>query len=149
MRLPSLRALLPACAEERSLVGARASLCVTLPVVAAEYEILAVNDDSRDRTGAIADRPTDEDAHVRHRLHATNPDHGAAVVDGLEAGRDDPHFCLDLDHRFNVSPFALLVSSAAHFDAVIGYHVLRARQDCLATFAPSPGTLADGSCSAA
>jgi glycosyltransferase involved in cell wall biosynthesis len=101
------------------------SLSATLPLVAAEYEILIVNDGSRDGTGAIADRLAKEDPRVRHILHATNLGYGAAVADGFAASRHEYVFFTDGDNQFDVSQLALLVPFAAEFDAVIGYRINR------------------------
>lgn len=125
MRLPSLSAFFPAYNEELNLARMYESLSAILPQVAAEYEILIVNDGSRDGTGQIADRLAKEDPRVRHILHATNLGYGAAVADGFAASRYEYIFFTDGDNQFDVSQLAILVPFAAEFDAVIGYRINR------------------------
>jgi glycosyltransferase involved in cell wall biosynthesis len=120
-----LSAFFPAYNEAPNLVRMYESLSATLPLVAAEHEILIVNDGSRDDTGTIADRLAKADPRVRHILHATNLGYGAAVADGFQASRYDYVFFTDGDNQFDVSQLSLLVPFAAEFDAVIGYRINR------------------------
>jgi glycosyltransferase involved in cell wall biosynthesis len=124
-RLSSLSAFFPAYNEEPNLVRMYESLSATLPKFATEYEIIIVNDGSRDGTGATADRLAKEDPRVRHILHATNLGYGAAVAEGFAASRYEYVFFTDGDNQFDVSQLALLVPFAAEFDAVIGYRINR------------------------
>jgi glycosyltransferase involved in cell wall biosynthesis len=125
VRLSSLSAFFPAYNEESNLVSMYESLSATLPQVAAEYEIIIVNDGSRDGTGAIADRLAKEDSRVRHIRHETNRGYGAAVATGCEASRHEYLFFTDGDNQFDVSQISLFVPFAAEFDAVIGYRINR------------------------
>jgi glycosyltransferase involved in cell wall biosynthesis len=129
VKLPSLSAFFPVFNEESNLIRVYESLGAILPQVAGEYEIIVVNDGSRDGTGAIAERLAKADPRVRHIVHATNLGYGAAVADGLAACRYEYVFYTDGDGQFDVSQLALLVPFAEEFDAVIGYRL--DRQDSL------------------
>lgn len=125
MRLPSLSAFFPAYNEEPNILPMYESLRGLLPRVAREYEILIINDGSRDGTAAIADRLAAVDPVVRHIAHGTNLGYGAAVSSGFAAARYDHVFFTDGDGQFDVSQLELLLPFAADFDAVIGYRIDR------------------------
>ncbi len=123
--LPSLSAFFPAFNEESNLRRMYESLTAALPLVAAEHEILVVDDGSRDRTGEICEELALADPRVRHIRHVTNLGYGAAVADGLAASRHEYVFFTDGDCQFDISQLSLLVPFAARYDAVIGYRVDR------------------------
>jgi glycosyltransferase involved in cell wall biosynthesis len=101
-----------------------------LPELAETFEIIVVDDGSRDGTGAIADRlaAVRPDV-VRVVHHAVNRGYGAALRSGFRAARH-PLICFtDGDRQFRVADIARLLTRLAADDApdvVAGYRLERA-----------------------
>ena len=74
-----------------------------LPQVAEDYEIIIVNDGSRDRTGEIANRLVKEDQKVRVVHHEKNQGYGAAIRNGINALKKNISF-LPMGTTSSMSP---------------------------------------------
>src|SRR5258708_28048468 len=76
-RLPGLTVFLPSHNEEGNVARVVAGFLAELPKVAERYEVVVVDDGSRDRTGEIADRlAAAENSHVLAIHHAKNLGYG-------------------------------------------------------------------------
>ena len=101
-----------------------------LPALAEQFEIIAVDDGSRDGTSAIADRLAA--AHpgvVRVVHHPTNLGYGAALRSGFGAARHDLVCFTDGDRQFRVADLGRLTARIQEPDApdvVVGYRIRRA-----------------------
>src|SRR5688500_13643314 len=60
-----------------------------LPTAFSDYEIVVVNDGSKDRTLEIAQALAEENPHVRVVNHPVNRGYGAAVTSGFNAATGD------------------------------------------------------------
>ena len=102
----------------------------TLPELADTFEIIAVNDGSRDGTARIADELAA--AHpgiVRAVHHPTNLGYGAALRSGFSASRHDLVAFTDGDRQFRVADLGRLLERLAAADTpdvVVGYRIKRA-----------------------
>ncbi len=120
----------PAHDEEANLEALVDEALATLPSLADEFEIIAVDDGSRDATPAIADRLAA--AHpevVRVVHHPTNRGYGAALRSGFRAARFDLVAFTDGDRQFRVADLARLLQRAAADDrpeVVAGFRIRRA-----------------------
>jgi glycosyltransferase involved in cell wall biosynthesis len=129
-RVPRLSYFFPAHNEEANLRGLVEEALATLPTLAETWEIVVVNDGSRDETGAIADELTA--AHpglVRAVHHPTNLGYGAALLSGFRASRHDLVAFTDGDRQFRVADVARLTERLAAGDdpdVVVGYRIKRA-----------------------
>jgi glycosyltransferase involved in cell wall biosynthesis len=101
-----------------------------LPSLATRFEIIAVDDGSRDDTGAIADRLAA--AHpgvVRVVHHPTNLGYGAALRSGFRAARYELVAFTDGDRQFRVADLGRLLEQGRAADApdvVAGFRIRRA-----------------------
>ena len=129
-RVPRLSYFFPAHNEEANVAGLVAEALATLPSIADEFEIIVVDDGSRDRTGAIADELTAANPGiVRAVHHPTNLGYGAALRSGFGAARFDLVAFTDGDRQFRVEDLARLTSRMAQPDApdvVAGFRIRRA-----------------------
>jgi len=130
VRVARLSYFFPAHNEEANLAGLVEEALATLPELAETFEIIAVDDGSRDRTGAIADELAA--AHpgvVRAVHHETNLGYGAAVRSGLAAARYELVGFTDGDRQFQVADLGRLTERMAATDApdvVVGFRIKRA-----------------------
>jgi glycosyltransferase involved in cell wall biosynthesis len=129
-RVPALSYFFPAHNEEANLEGLVLEALEALPALADRYEIIAVDDGSRDATPSIADRLAA--AHpdvVRAVHHPTNLGYGAALRSGFRAARYDLVCFTDGDRQFRVVDLGRLTGRIAGPDApdvVVGYRIKRA-----------------------
>jgi len=129
-RLGRLSYFFPAHNEEANLRGLVEEALEVLPTLADTFEIVAVNDGSRDRTGAIADDLAA--AHpdvVRAVHHPTNLGYGAALRSGFAASRYEHVAFTDGDRQFRVGDLHRLIHRQSAPDApavVVGYRIRRA-----------------------
>src|SRR5215467_14385467 len=83
--LRGLSVVLPAYNEE-ALIAKTVSSCVeVLGVIAPDYEIIVVDDGSRDRTGAIADDLADANPRIHVVHNRPNRGYGGALMAGFDA----------------------------------------------------------------
>ena len=124
-RLPSLSFFFPAYNEEGNVEAVVRDALAILPRFADDFEVIAVDDGSRDRTPEIADRLAAEDPRVRVVHHPRNRGYGGAVRSGLEASVKDYVFFTDGDRQFRLEDLPKLLALIDDSDAVIGYRARR------------------------
>jgi len=128
--VPRLTWFFPAHNEEANLEPLVEEAMAVLPTLAQDWEIVVVNDGSRDATAAIADRLAA--AHpglVRVVHHPTNRGYGAALRSGFAAARHDLVAFTDGDRQFRVEDVGLLTARLAgpdRPDVVAGFRIRRA-----------------------
>ena len=129
-RVARLSYFFPAHDEEANIEGLVAEALDSLPGIAETFEVIAVNDGSRDRTQALADELTA--AHpgvVRAVHHPPNLGYGAALRSGFAASRYELVAFTDGDRQFRVEDLGRLTERLAatdHPDVVVGYRIRRA-----------------------
>jgi glycosyltransferase involved in cell wall biosynthesis len=130
VRLPALSYFFPAHNEEANLEGLVAEALATLPSLAETFEIIIVNDGSRDATGRIADELTAANpGTVRAVHHPTNLGYGAALRSGFRAAAYEHVAFTDGDRQFHVADVGRLIDRMAESDrpdVVVGYRIKRA-----------------------
>ena len=133
-RVPALSYFFPAHDEAGNVERLVAEALVELPSLAERYEIICVDDGSRDGTGQIADRLAAENPDlVRVVHHPTNRGYGAALRSGFRAARYDLVCFTDGDRQFRIADLRALVDRLAAGtdegpspDIVAGYRIKRA-----------------------
>lgn len=118
--------MLPTFNEEANLERTVRALVPVLSGVAADYEILVVDDGSTDRTAEVARRLGEEVPSLRLLRHARNRGYGAALRTGFAAARHQWILLLDADGQFLPEELPRLVEAAAGADLVLGYRRSRA-----------------------
>jgi glycosyltransferase involved in cell wall biosynthesis len=127
-RLPALSYFFPAHNEQANLQGLVEEALATLPDLADAFEIIIVNDGSRDDTRSIADALAAAHPEVRAVHHSTNLGYGAALRSGFAAALHDALAFTDGDRQFKVADLGRLIDRfvAGDADAVVGYRIKRA-----------------------
>ena len=138
-RVAALSYFFPAHNEEANLEALVEEALIALPALADRFEIIAVDDGSKDETSAIAERLAA--AHpdvVRAIRHPVNLGYGAALRSGFRAARYDLVCFTDGDRQFRVADLGRLVARLAEADApdaVVGYRIRRADPPIRAIYA--------------
>ena len=111
--------------EQGNVEHAVTSALAVLAGVTDQYEVIVVDDGSRDRTGAVADRLAAANPHVRAVHHPENRGYGAAVRSGFAAARYPLVVLADGDNQFDLGELAILLRSLGTCDIVSGYRIAR------------------------
>ena len=127
-RVPALSYFFPAHNEEANLRGLVEEALATLPSLAKAFEVVIVDDGSRDATPRIADELAAADPRVRAVHHPRNLGYGAALRTGFGAARHDLIAFTDGDRQFRVADVGRLTARYAEggADAVVGFRIKRA-----------------------
>jgi glycosyltransferase involved in cell wall biosynthesis len=128
-RVPQLSFFFPAHNEAENIEALVAEALEELPRLADEFEIIAVDDGSRDATPALADALAAAHPQVRVVHHTVNQGYGAALRSGFRAARYELVCFLDGDRQFRVADLGRLLDrlkEADKPDVVVGYRLERA-----------------------
>lgn len=129
-RVARLSYFFPAHNEEANIEGLVEEALATLPSLAETFEIIAVNDGSRDGTAALADAlAVRHPGVVRAVHHPTNLGYGAALRSGFGAARYDLIVFTDGDRQFKIADLGRLIEryeGPDRPDVVIGFRIQRA-----------------------
>jgi len=90
-----------------------------------DYEIIIVNDGSRDRTGEIADRLAETLPHVRAVHNRPNRGYGGALQRGFREARKEYVFYTDGDGQFDFEELERILPLARQFDIVSAFRLNR------------------------
>jgi glycosyltransferase involved in cell wall biosynthesis len=111
--------------EEANIEEAVRRALAILPRFADPFEVILVNDGSKDRTGTMADDLAKSDPRVRVVHHPENRGYGAALRSGIAAARYDWIFYTDGDNQFDLEEISLLLPLRFDHEIVTGYRVTR------------------------
>ena len=129
-RVARLSYFFPAHNEEANLESLVREALETLPALVDRFEIIAVDDGSRDATPAIADALTAANSGVVRAVHhPTNLGYGAALRSGFGAAAYELVAFTDGDRQFHVADLGRLLERMAQPDkpdVVVGYRIKRA-----------------------
>ena len=129
-RVARLSFFFPAHNEEANLAGLVDEALATLPTLADTFEIIAVDDGSRDATASIAQTLADQHPGVvRLVRHPVNRGYGEALRSGFGAARYDLIAFTDGDRQFKVADLGRLTArylSPDPPDVVVGFRIKRA-----------------------
>lgn len=127
-RVAALSYFFPAHNEEANLRGLVEEALATLPELAEVFEVIIVDDGSRDATPRIADELAAADPRVRAVHHPRNLGYGAALRSGFAAARYELLAFTDGDRQFRVVDLERLTERylRGDADAVVGFRIKRA-----------------------
>ena len=123
--MKSLSVVFPAFNEEANIRTVVEDTYRTVPKLAPIFEIIVVNDGSKDRTGEICDRLVEEFSNVRVVHHPRNRGYGAALKSGIKLAQHDIIFFTDADGQFDLKEVAALLEQTDAYDIVAGYRARR------------------------
>jgi Glycosyl transferase family 2 len=121
----TLSVVFPAFNEEANIKRTVESAMDVLPKLVRQWEIIVVDDGSRDATRAICDELAAKHPAVNAIHHPRNLGYGAALKSGILAARHDLIFFTDSDGQFDLQELAQLIHFAEDYDIVMGYRAKR------------------------
>ncbi len=121
----SLSVVLPTYNEEEIIEETIREVLDTLTPWIEDFEIIVVDDGSRDATRVIVDVRAAADQRVRVIHHPINRGYGAALVSGFEAAEKDLTFFMDSDGQFDIRDLETFFPLIDDYDAVLGYRIDR------------------------
>lgn len=125
MKKYPLTIFFPCYNEEQNVERVTYDALAAASQVSDDYEIIIVNDGSKDRTAEIADRLAEKHPQVRAIHHETNKGYGAALQTGFKNARKELVFYTDGDGQFKVEEIKNLLPHIEMYDIVSGYRIRR------------------------
>jgi glycosyltransferase involved in cell wall biosynthesis len=120
-----LSLVMPAFNEEAGIVEAVAEAHESLAGLGYEFEILVVDDGSRDRTAYLVNELAETRPQVRLIRHAMNRGYGAALRSGFEAARFELVAFTDADAQFFLEDLEDLIVLCRECPVAVGYRANR------------------------
>ena len=90
-----------------------------------DYEIIIVDDGSKDSTGQIADKLAAENKNIKAVHHNPNLGYGSALQSGFKNATKEYVFYTDGDGQFDIKELPMLFKYTADYDAVTGFRINR------------------------
>jgi len=120
-----ISAFFPAYNEAANIGALAKKTSAVLSKICEDYEVIVVNDCSKDNTKEVVEAVMKEDSHIKLINHEKNQGYGGAVKSGLYAAKFDWVFFTDGDAQFDVNEIPLLVPLTEKYDFVNGYRIKR------------------------
>ena len=121
----SLSVFFPCYNEEANVENTTRAAIKALQRIADDYEIIIVDDGSKDRTGEIADRLAAELPHVRAVHNRPNLGYGGALQRGFREAKKTWVFYTDGDGQFDFEEIAKLLPLLEQYDIVSSFRLDR------------------------
>jgi glycosyltransferase involved in cell wall biosynthesis len=121
----SLSLIMPAHNEEVAIADTLRAVLAAATRWTRDFEVIVVNDGSRDRTQAILEEIALTEPRLRIIRHEVNQGYGAALVSGFEAVTKELAFFMDSDGQFDIHDLERFFPLIEEFDAVLGYRMQR------------------------
>lgn len=121
----SISVVFPAHNEEGNITKAVEQAIHCLEHLSPDWEIIAVNDGSLDKTGEIIRNLSRQYPGVRGVHHENNRGYGAALKSGIQTASKELIFFCDSDLQFHLYELLHLLIWIEQYDIVIGYRARR------------------------
>lgn len=126
IQLSNLSVVFPAYNDGGTISSMVLAAMVAAEQVTQDYEIIVVNDGSRDYTGLLLDELAKRFPCLKVLHHTKNQGYGATLLDGFSAASKEWVFYTDGDAQYNPLELTSLVSAAGQdVDVVNGYKISR------------------------
>ncbi|MCE5340781.1 MAG: glycosyltransferase family 2 protein [Planctomycetaceae bacterium] len=124
-QVKSLSVFFPCYNEQDNIERVAKSAIELLESLGIDYEVILVDDGSKDDTGKIADRLAAENNHIKVVHHSPNKGYGAALQSGFKAATKEYVFYTDGDGQFDIKELPLLFKYTGEYDIVTGFRINR------------------------
>src|SRR3989344_8288149 len=126
--IKELSVFLPAYNLESQIGDTVNKVFRVVPKLTDKFEVIVINDGSKDRTGKILKKLKDEHKNLKIITHKTNKGYGGALKSGFYNSRFSWISFMDADGQFDISelPKLIKVQKKTQSDLVVGYYLKRA-----------------------
>lgn len=124
-RIQEISLFLPAYNEAENIAKTIADADRVLKKHARKYEILVIDDGSKDKTGSIVKALAKKNKNIRLITHKPNRGYGGAFKSGLYGSRYQLVSFIDSDGQFDYSELVKFIPLIKDNDLVIGYRIKR------------------------
>lgn len=124
-RRMSLTVFFPCYNEEANVERTTLAALAACERLVDDFEVIIVNDGSKDRTGQIADRLAAEHPNVRAVHNSPNRGYGGALARGFREASKDWIFYTDGDGQFDFNELERLIPMTARYDIVSAFRINR------------------------
>src|SRR3989344_4213413 len=100
-RIPELSVFFPAYNEEANIKSTVQKAKKVLEETTTKWEIIVINDGSKDKTGEVAEKLAETDKRIRVINHSPNRGYGAALKSGLYGSKYEWIAFTDSDGQFD------------------------------------------------
>ncbi|MCA9897333.1 MAG: glycosyltransferase family 2 protein [Anaerolineales bacterium] len=121
----SLTISMPAFNEAENIPGMVADVLRVVPRLADEFEIIVVDDGSRDDTAVVTQTLAAQHPELKLVQHEVNKGYGTAVLTGLTHASKELVFFTDADRQFDLAEIEKLLAKIETADLVVGYRAPR------------------------
>lgn len=116
---------MPAFNEAENIPGMVADVLRVVPRLADEFEIIVVDDGSRDDTAVVTQTLAAQHPELKLVQHEVNKGYGTAVLTGLTHASKELVFFTDADRQFDLAEIEKLLAKIETADLVVGYRAPR------------------------
>ena len=124
MKYPSITIAIPAYNEEENIEWIVKDSITSLPKYFNNYEVLVVDDGSRDKTGEIVDQLSKKSDKVRV-IHQENKGYSAAMLTGIRNAKKEFVAYVPADGQYKVADMSKMYPLMESSDLVLGYRGIR------------------------
>lgn len=122
----SLTIFFPCYNEEANIERVTRQAVEVAASITDDYEVIIVDDGSRDRTAELADALRDADpAHIKVIHHKPNRGYGGALISGFTNAGKELVFYTDGDGQFDMHELPAMMPLIENYDIVSGYRMNR------------------------
>lgn len=125
MKIYPITIFFPCYNEEQNVEKITIQALEVAARISDDYEIIIVNDGSKDKTAEIADWLARENLAVRAIHHEVNKGYGAALQTGFKNATKELVFYSDGDGQFRLEEITKLLPLIEEYDIVSGYRIKR------------------------
>lgn len=127
MKIKGISVFFPAYNEEKNISKTVVAAQNVLNEIAEKYEILVINDGSKDKTSQIVKNLIKKNKKIKLIQHKQNKGYGSALISGLYAAKYDWIVFTDSDGQFDFSEIVNFISmqEKTNSDLVIGFYKKR------------------------
>ena len=123
--LKEISVVFPAFNEEGNIVKAVTDADYYLKKAFQRYEIIVVNNGSRDRTKTLVQNLAKSNKHIKLINLPINRGYGGGLRAGFKQAKYDLVFYTDADNQFNIKEIKLLLPYVKDYDLICGYRKKR------------------------
>jgi glycosyltransferase involved in cell wall biosynthesis len=124
-QVKSIAVAMPAYNEAENIAAMIQDVIQVMDTLTDDYEVIVVDDGSRDGTGQVVESLAQRHPQVRLVLHEVNQGYGAAVFNGLTSASKELVFFTDSDRQFDLREIEKLLERLDKADLVVGYRTPR------------------------